>query len=60
MIVSSYVSTRMMSDRVMMKVFSVLKSRISTAGFSGVSIVDSSSTGCSDVCTIGHTYRAIR
>ena len=34
-----------MSDRVMMKVFSVLKSRTSTAGFSGVIIVESSSTG---------------
>ena len=32
----------MMSERVMMKVFSVLKSRTSTAGFSGVIIVDSS------------------
>ena len=34
-----------MSDRVMMNVFSVLKSRTSTAGFSGVIIVDSSCTG---------------
>ena len=31
----------MMSDRVIMKVFSVLKSRTSTAGFSGVIIVES-------------------
>ena len=35
----------MMSERVMMNVFSVLKSRTSTAGFSGVIIVDSNSTG---------------
>ena len=40
-----YIKTRMMSDLVMMKVFSVLKSRTRTAGFSGVIIVDSSSTG---------------
>ena len=31
---SPYISTRMMSERVMMKVFSVLKSRTSSAGFS--------------------------
>ncbi len=30
----------MMSERVMMNVFSVLKSRTSTAGFSGVIIVE--------------------
>ena len=35
----------MTSDRVMMNVLSVLKSRTSTAGFAGVIIVDSSSTG---------------
>ena len=35
----------MMSDRVMMNVFSVLKSRTSTAGFSSVIIVDSRTTG---------------
>ena len=34
----------MMSERVMMKVFSVLKSRTSTAGFSGVIIVDNNCT----------------
>ena len=39
----------MMSDRVMMNVFSVLKSRTSTAGFSGVIIVESSCTGNRDV-----------
>src|SRR5262249_4045652 len=37
--------TRMRSDRVMMNVLSVLKSRTSTAGFWGVIIVDSRSTG---------------
>jgi hypothetical protein len=42
---SSYMSTRMMSERVTMNVLSVLKSRIRTAGFWGVIIVDRSSTG---------------
>src|SRR4029077_9304612 len=37
--------TRMRSDRVKMKVLSVLKSRTSTAGLCGVIIVDSRSTG---------------
>ena len=37
--------TRMTSDRVMMNVLSVLKSRTSTAGLPGVIIVDSRSTG---------------
>src|SRR5512132_3847327 len=37
--------TRMISDRVMMKVLSVLKSRTRTAGFWGVIIVDTRSTG---------------
>src|SRR5262245_26459625 len=37
--------TRMTSERVMMNVLSVLKSRTSTAGFSGVIIVESRSTG---------------
>ena len=36
---------RMTSDRVMMKVLSLLKSRTRTAGLSGVIIVESSSTG---------------
>jgi len=35
----------MMSDRVMMNVLSVLKSRTSTAGIDGVIIVDSRSIG---------------
>jgi hypothetical protein len=38
-------STRITSDRVMMNVFSVLKSRTSTAGLTELIIVDSSSTG---------------
>src|SRR4029079_13442005 len=38
-------STRIKSERVLMKVLSVLKSRTSTAGFCGVIIVDSRSTG---------------
>jgi len=42
---SLYISTRMTSDRVMMKVLSVLKSRTSTAGLLGLSIVERSSTG---------------
>src|SRR6185312_2761549 len=37
--------TLMRSDRVMMNVLSVLKSRTSTAGLCGVIIVDSRSTG---------------
>ena len=37
--------TRIMSERVMMNVLSVLKSRTSTAGFCGVIIVASRSTG---------------
>src|SRR5512141_2146395 len=37
--------TRMISDRVMMKVLSVLKSRTRTAGFWGVIIVETRSTG---------------
>src|SRR5262249_19034898 len=42
---ASCYNTRIRSDRVMMNVLSVLKSRTSTAGFCGVIIVDSSSTG---------------
>src|SRR5687768_8994039 len=38
-------NTRITSDRVMMNVLSVLKSRTSTAGFCGVIIVARSSTG---------------
>ena len=50
--------TRMMSDRVMMNVFSVLKSRTSTAGFSGVIIVDSRTTGVEGVDGfVGREYR---
>jgi len=40
-----YIMTLMMSERVMINVLSVLKSRTSTAGFSGVIIVAIASTG---------------
>jgi hypothetical protein len=46
-------STRMMSERVMMNVFVVLKSRTSTAGFCGVIIVARRSTGV-DASTKGN------
>src|SRR5690606_26624287 len=44
-VLSAQQSTRITSERVMMKFLSVLKSRTSTAGFCGVIIVESSSTG---------------
>src|SRR5688500_1620944 len=48
-----YIRTRMMSERVMMNVFCVLKSLTSSAGLSGVIIGDSSCTGV-DASTNGN------